>query len=145
MGCSRFWCLLAFRQAAYFWQYLKAKMVPTERFELSTSPLPRECSTPELCGRRERRDIATGAGPNSSFAGAALTAGRASREHGPWPPRASPHPPPHRAARPRPRHFATTCAGASSSKRLGASRKRRPIPLHSAGRRPARRLSPNRS
>ena len=25
-------------------------MVPTERFELSTSPLPRECSTPELCG-----------------------------------------------------------------------------------------------
>ena len=94
MGCSRFWCLLAFRQAAYFWQYLKAKMVPTERFELSTSPLPRECSTPELCGRRERRDIATGAGPNSSFAGAALTAGRASREHGPWPPRASPHPPP---------------------------------------------------
>ncbi len=51
MGCSRFWCLLAFRQAAYFWQYLKAKMVPTERFELSTSPLPRECSTSELCGR----------------------------------------------------------------------------------------------
>ena len=25
-------------------------MVPTERIELSASPLPRECSTPELCG-----------------------------------------------------------------------------------------------
>ena len=29
----------------------KGLMVPTERFELSTSPLPRECSTPELCGQ----------------------------------------------------------------------------------------------
>ncbi|GGO12129.1 hypothetical protein GCM10007972_16700 [Iodidimonas muriae] len=27
------------------------QMVPTARFELATSPLPRECSTPEPCGR----------------------------------------------------------------------------------------------
>ena len=26
-------------------------MVPSDRFELSTSPLPMECSTPELRGR----------------------------------------------------------------------------------------------
>ena len=34
----------------YYCIILNGLMVPTERFELSTSPLPRECSTPELCG-----------------------------------------------------------------------------------------------
>ena len=32
----------------------RSAMVPTQRFELWTSPLPRECSTPELCGRARR-------------------------------------------------------------------------------------------
>ncbi len=34
-------------------------MVLPERFELSTSPLPRECSTPEL---RQRRSVTTACG-----------------------------------------------------------------------------------
>ena len=36
------------------------KLVPTERIELSTSPLPRGCSTAELCGRQR---LGNSAGP----------------------------------------------------------------------------------
>ena len=33
--------------------YKEFKMVPTKRIELLASPLPRECSTPELRGQNE--------------------------------------------------------------------------------------------
>ena len=42
----------------------RCRVVPMDRFELSTSPLPRECSTPEPHGRKQEMERVKGIEPS---------------------------------------------------------------------------------